>query len=244
MNKQLVVNGCSYMHTYVEGNGHVDLANHLGISAHSLTISGSANSRILRTALKHSFQTPSTCLYILGLTFISREELPICRYDDGIYPTEQEVWEGAWTNPQNQLFGKNRWIEGWKDQDTKQWVLFREKYEKQSLVDRLENLMYNMLSTIHSLESRGHQVVMYQQADEWWHGMSQQDLARLTLLDEHKNIVDGFRWCAVREQHRAGVLHLPNEEHVEPELRHRLTGEHGWLNNYLETYIRKHELHL
>jgi hypothetical protein len=100
------------------------------------------------------------------------------------------------------------------------------------------------LSTIHSLESRGHQVVMYQQADEWWHGMSQQDLARLTLLDEHKNIVDGFRWCAVREQHRAGVLHLPNEEHVEPELRHRLTGEHGWLNNYLETYIRKHELHL
>src|SRR6056300_643570 len=100
MINHLVVNGCSYMYTHVEGNGHVDLANRFGVSADSLTISGSANSRILRTTLKHSFETPHRCLYILGLTFISREELPICRWDPQIHPTEQEVWEGAWTNPQ------------------------------------------------------------------------------------------------------------------------------------------------
>ena len=29
------------------------------------------------------------------MTFVSREELPICRYDEYSFPNEQEVWEGA-----------------------------------------------------------------------------------------------------------------------------------------------------
>lgn len=244
MINHLVVNGCSYMYTHVEGNGHVDLANRFGVSADSLTISGSANSRILRTTLKHSFETPHRCLYILGLTFISREELPICRWDPQIHPTEQEVWEGAWTNPQNQGFGQNRWIENWNAWDTKQWVLFREKYEQRSLVDRLENLMYNLLATAHSLQLRGHQVVMFQQTDEWWHHLLPEESSRLKLLENNPSIIDGFRWCGIREQHKAGVPHVPGEEHIDPEMRHRLSGEHGWLNDYLERHIRHHELHL
>ena len=104
---ELVINGCSYMHTYVEGNGHADLAQALQIpSSNSLSITGSANSRIIRTTLKHSYETNKKTLYVLGMTFVSREELPVCRYNSAEH-TEQEVWEGAWTNPQNQQFGKN-----------------------------------------------------------------------------------------------------------------------------------------
>jgi hypothetical protein len=239
---ELVTNGCSYMHTYVEGNGHADLANRLNLKATDISISGSANSRIIRTTLKHSYETDNKCLYVLGMTFISREELPICRYDPGIYPTVHDIWEGAWTNPQNQHFGKNRWKD-WTDNDTKQWVLFREKYESGTIVDRIENLMYQMLAMIDSLTSRGHNCIIYQQADKWWDGMMPDDYDRVQLL-EHKNIICNFKWCAVREQHRAGVPYVPDEEHVEPEVRHRLTGAHEWLNNYLESHIRKHELHL
>ena len=241
---ELVTNGCSYMHTYIEGDGHVNLASRLNLSANNLSITGSTNSRIIRTTLKHSYETDKKCLYVLGMTFVSREELPICRWDEGIYPTEQEVWEGAWTNPQNQHFGKNRWIAEWNDWETKQWILFRERYEKLSLVDRVENLMYQMLAMTDSLTHRGHNCIIYQQADEWWDGMLPEESRRLKLLADNLNIIGDFKWLAIREQHQAGIPCVKEENHAEPELRHRLPGAHEWLNNYLESHIRKHELHL
>jgi hypothetical protein len=239
----VVTNGCSYMATYAQGKGHNDLALALQMQSDDISITGSANSRIIRSTLKHSYETKQKTLYVIGLTFISREELPICRWDDGIYPTEQDVWEGAWTNPQNQLFGKNRWKD-WTDQDSKQWILFREKYESSTMVDRVENLMYQILSLIDSLTHRGHNCIIYQQADQWWLGMLPQELTRLRFLTGHKNIVGDFKWCAIREQHQAGVNYVPDEQWIDKELRHRRPFEHKWLNNYLETHIRKHELHL
>ena len=75
---QLVVNGCSYMELYANGGGHRDLAKSLGIEEYSsLAINGSANSRILRTTLKHSYLTNKQTFYVLGMTFISRAEIPI-----------------------------------------------------------------------------------------------------------------------------------------------------------------------
>ena len=75
---QLVVNGCSYMGSYVNGGGHRDLAKNLGIEEYSsLAIGGSANSRILRTTLKHSYLTDKPTFYVLGMTFIGRSEIPI-----------------------------------------------------------------------------------------------------------------------------------------------------------------------
>jgi hypothetical protein len=229
------------MNHYAVGNGHVDLADRFNVLAKDLSISGSANSRILRTTLKHSYETDLPTLYVLGLTFISREELPICRYDPGIDPTEDEVWEGAWTNPQNQQFGKNRWVEHWGDKDTKQWVVFREKYETISLVDRLENLMYQMLSLLDSLTYRGHRCIIFQQADEWWHGVSNLDFERIKLLN-NKNIIGNFRWCAIRWQHQQGVPYIEGDSPLD--IRHRESGKHKILNEYLENYIRQHELHL
>ena len=112
------------------------------------------------------------------------------------------------------------------------------------MVDRIENLMYQMLSMIDSLTQRGHSCIIYQQADHWWYGMLPEEFNRIRLLEDHKNIIGDFTWCAVREQHQAGVKYISDEEHVEAELRHRQPGEHKWLNTYLEQYIRQHELHL
>ena len=74
--------------------------------------------------------------------------------------------------------------------------------------------------------------------------MLPEEFNRIRLLEGHKNIIGDFTWCAVREQHQAGVKYISDEEHVEAELRHRQPGEHKWLNTYLEQYIRQHELHL
>ena len=160
MIQQLVVNGCSYTHSYALGNGHTDLAQRLGITqANSIAISGSANSRILRTTLKHSYASPPT-LYVLGMTFLSRLEIPICEPEND--------FEGRWVNPQNQEFAY-RWQTGWSKKESEQFVDTKLKTEVYSILDRTEDLMYRMLSTIDSLKSRGHRVLMFQQADDLYH---------------------------------------------------------------------------
>ena len=157
----LVVNGCSYTETWAAGYGPEDLASQLGIpKSCSLAKGGSANSRILRTTLKHSYQTDQPTLYLLGMTFVSRWELPILREDN-----EDESFEGRWTNPQNQEFS-DRWEHFWNKQKTLDFVDFKLMVETYSLLDRTEDLMYRILSTIADLQSRGHQVLVYQQADD------------------------------------------------------------------------------
>ena len=139
------------------GNGHQDLAQRLGIAnANSIAVSGSANSRILRTTLKHSYTAPPT-LYVLGMTFLSRLEIPICKPEND--------FEGRWVNPQNQEFA-HRWQPGWNRKESEQFVETKLKTEVYSILDRTEDLMYRMLSTIDSLKSRGHRVLMFQQADD------------------------------------------------------------------------------
>ena len=67
----LVVNGCSYMELYAIGKGHDDLAMQLQLNNPvSLAIGGSANSRILRTTLKHSYTAPPT-FYVLVMTLLT-----------------------------------------------------------------------------------------------------------------------------------------------------------------------------
>jgi hypothetical protein len=57
MLEQLVVNGCSYAKSYATGGGHVDLAKRFDLIPYDLSITGSANTRIIRSTLKHSYET-------------------------------------------------------------------------------------------------------------------------------------------------------------------------------------------
>lgn len=153
MIQQLVANGCSYMDMYAQGGGHADLAQQLGITnCSSLAIGGSANSRIIRSTLKHSYRATVPTFYLLGMTFLSRLELPI------LYQDPAREFEGVWTNPQNQQF-QTQWVPHWTDQDTKQWIKLKLKSELHSITDRLEDLMYRMLSLQDSLTARGHRVL-------------------------------------------------------------------------------------
>lgn len=252
--KQLVVNGCSYMHKYAAGLGHVDLASQLSIdSAQSIAVPGSANSRILRTTLKHSYAATVPTFYVLGITFVSRLELPICE--------EETSFEGRWVNPQNQEF-KSRWQLHWTDRDSEQFVETKLKSEIYSIVDRTEDLMYRMLSTISDLKRRGHQVLMYQQADNLY----QEHLhdPKLALLNSCPEIVHGLNWRAIAYQHKQGVpslIYTPSSPsahqrkqvvtvsmrptglpYVPAEMTHPDQGHHHVLNAYLTNYINEHKI--
>jgi hypothetical protein len=241
--KNLVVNGCSYMEGYARGNGHSDLAKQLGIaSAESLAIGGSANSRIIRTTVKHSYQAAEPTFYIMGLTFVSRSELPILRVKD-----EVADFEGRWINPQNQEFA-DRYDHFWNRDWSEQFVKFKLMTEVYSLIDRTEDLMYNTLSAIHSLQSRGHRVLVYQQADTDYHGFL--NTPKLQPYQSTKNIIDGFKFAAVIYQHEQGVAKEPDvgagnfigPKAVPEHIRHPKPGQHQVLNDFLVDYIRTHNL--
>ena len=232
--QQLVVNGCSYMEAYAGGNGHQDLAQRLGInSSASLAIGGSANRRILRTTLKHSYATTVPTLYVLGMTFLSRIEVPFLRLKDD--------FEGRWINFQNQD-RSGQWETHWTQIDSDRLKELKLKWEVHSVVDRAEDLMYDMLNTCLSLRSRGHAVVMFQQADNLY--QSELNNPRLSLFASESAIIDGYRWRAVAWQHSQGVPAMnygsaPLHQ-VPDEMAHRQSGHHALLNEFLSQYISRH----
>lgn len=215
------------MEAYSYGNGHVDLANLLNIpKAESLAIGGSANSRILRTTLKHSYLTEYPTFYVLGMTFLSRLEVPILE--------NQTEFEGRWTNPQNQQFKKN-WQYGWSDQDTEKFIDIKLKSEIYSVLDRLEDLMYKIITLIRDLKHRGHGVLIYQQADQL-HLPYLTD-ARLQLFKEFPEIVDAYAWRAVPWQFEQGVPAMYEDHSVPMDIKHPASGHHHKLNEFLVDYI-------
>lgn len=231
----LVVNGCSYMEVYALGNGHGDLATRLGMdNSESLAIGGSANSRIIRTTLKHSYQTSQPTLYVLGMTFLSRNEIPI------LWPPDE--FEGQWTNPQNQDFA-HRWQAHWTQRDTDAYIELKLKSEWTSVPDRLEDLMYRIVTMAADLVQRNHRVLVFQQADNLYQDYLPE--SRFDLFRKHKWVVDGYHWRAIPWQHQQGVAasgHASIHQPVPEEIKHRMPGHHAVLNQYLVDYIKQHQL--
>jgi hypothetical protein len=235
------------METYALGGGHLDLADRLHIKKkHSIALGGSANSRIIRTTLKHSYQTTDLTFYVLGMTFLSRNEIPILRDDnefDGPIQTYcYDEFEGRWTNPQNQQLSR-RWQSHWTQKDTEAYVDLKLKSEIHSIEDRLEDLMYRLLSMGTDLINRGHRLIVFQQADNIY----QEFLCkkRFDLFRDRSWIIDGYQWRAVTWQHEQGVplVDYGSTIDVPPDpIKHRLPGCHQKLNQYLVEYIARHGL--
>jgi hypothetical protein len=238
------------MEVYASGQGHVDLAQRLDIAnSTSLAIGGSANSRIIRTTVKDSYATTEPTLYVLGMTFVSRNEIPILRTNSN--ELTDTSFEGRWTNPQNQLT-MDRWEHFWQEKDTDRFVDLMLKAECYSILDRAEDLMYRFLSLINDLNSRGHQVVIYNQADSnitsSRGNMILADAVKLQPLKSRSNFVHGLTWQAIPWQHSQGVaVSSPSNvinKYGEPpaDMKHRMPGEHAVLNEYLVNYIKSNQL--
>lgn len=230
--KRLVVNGCSYTDWYAQGRGHFDLAQRLNIQqAESLTLPGACNTRILRTTLKDSYTTTSPTLYVIGLSFLGRSELPIK------LPTEIE---GRWLSINNQPWPNVQYDTGWNAALVEQFIDLRFKYQAFSIVDRLEDLMYQILSAVNDLTSRGHQVIVFKQAEDVY----EQFLIdpRVNLLNRSVNIVGGLRWCANAWQYDRGVGWNPGDADVPRNLRHPAVGQYHVLNDFLLEYINTNNL--
>lgn len=237
MINQLIINGCSYNEVYAQGPGPKKLAESLGIeNRHSLALGGSANSRILRTTLKHSYSIDAPAFYLVGLTFTSRWELPVL---------ETREFEGKWVNPQAQCTASQQFQFNWTDRDTE---LFKELSFKSVVygdVDLFEDLVYRCLGMISDLHRRGHRVLIYNNCNEYFADLVDND-PKFSIVKNNPVFVDGLKWIAIPWQHQQGALPVPyrnNPATIPPNnLKHIHPQDYRFKNEYLLNYIRQHKI--
>jgi hypothetical protein len=232
MIKQLVVNGCSYMDYYTVGQGHKDLADRLAIpESQSIARAGTCNSRIIRTTLKHSYQSTVPSLYVIGLTFLDREELPVGK--------EESEFEGRWVSVQNGFLGSD-FEDTWSQRDCDNYLDLKVRIRLvNNLVDRIEDLMYKVLSLIGDLESRGHRALVFAQLAEEF--QPHVDHPRLQLLKSTAHIINGLSWGANAWQIAQGVK-TEADDRIPFEMQHIFPGEHRYINTFLENYVQEYRL--
>ena len=102
--------------------------------------------------------------------------------------------------------------------------------------------MYRVVSAITDIQSRGHRVLVFQQADNLY----QEHLSNPRLkLFQRPEIIEGFAWRAVAWQHDQGVeptIYAAGSPHVPPDATHPKSGEHQKINEYLTNYIQEHKI--
>ena len=238
----LVVNGCSYSEVYAQGDGHKDLAQQLGIEHFaSIALGGSANSRIIRTTLKHSYQVDQPTLYIVGLTFLHRWELTVLPYD------ANRDFEGCWVNPQAKKWSNESplFSRFWTESDTKTFVNIMSKstVTDHAVRNHLEDLMYRLLSLAGNLQSRGHRILFYNQVDPQI--TDNLDHPQVKMFNNNKLFVEGLRWASIIWQHEQGAppqIYEPGANLPPDNYRHIRSGHHEFLNNFLVNYIKQYNI--
>lgn len=227
---RLAVNGCGYMVGYAHGNGHVDLATMLKINnTASLAKSDSSNDRIVRTTLKDSYATAEPTLYIIGLSFLGRMELPLSQVTD--------VFEGRWfsfQNAENKKFLKNIIL---TDSEFQSVLDIKLKAEAESIEDRLEDLMYKLMSLVDSLQSRGHGAIIFNTADELI--VPYLIMEKFKLL-QNPAFIQGLAWKSVDYQFDHGVQSSRYDQQTKTpnNMKHPDPGSHHVLNDFLVAYIK------
>ena len=233
---RLVVNGCSYMQHYAQGNGHGDLAAQLGIQLyHSLAGPGSCNSRIIRTTLRDSFANSHPTLYVIGLTFLTRYELPV--------NLDRTDLDGKWLSftTQGSINPPGAIIDpcvSKKDLDLYQDIWLR--INLASVDEWVEDLQYKLLSMCHSLNSRGHGCIIFNTAESVLDYVLGQ--TKFQPMKSQREIIDGLAWRSIPWQLDQGATWPPADDHHDRNHRHVAIGQHYWLNQYLTNYIQEHKI--
>lgn len=212
--------------------GGPELAASLGISnSLNMSISGSCNSRIIRTTLKDSYCNVPT-LYIVGLTFLTRYELPIGDADDN---------EGKWVSITGQGIA-NKALDNihFDSRTLGEFDRYWNKSTLFSMPDLLVDLQFRLLSLIDSLQARGHKIIVFNTAESVYSYFI--DESRFDYLRQTKHVVNGLSWRSIPWQLEQGAKYVTNDENLPFEYRHVAPGQHQWLNEFLTNYITEYKI--
>jgi hypothetical protein len=227
---------------YDKGGGTQDLAARLKIpTAENLSCNSVCNSRIIRTTLRDSYQTLTPTLYIIGISFLTRHEIPIV--------SGRDDKDGKWMTvnskiAENVKYSVPRKIkeldQHFTDHDIANYCALYDKFTVLGIEDLALNLQYQLLSLRDSLCYRGHRCLMFNTAEfalDWVI-----DKQEFDLLRSDKRFIEGFRWKSIPWQFEQGADFYPGDEIYPAESRHVALGQHQWLNEFLIDYINKHSI--
>ena len=228
--KRLIVNGCSY--TYAYSNGDLsDLSHRLGINfAETLALPGSCNSRIIRTTLRDSYQTSMPTLYIIGITYLSRHELPLL-------PGRPET-DGKWQSINNNFEKRFDLDSHFTHKDIKDYCALWDKLTVLGIEDLALNLQYQLLSLCDSLQHRGHRCLIFNTAESALDWVI--DNPVFDFLKSKKQLIHGLKWKSIPWQFEQGATWIKEDEYLPAGARHVAPGQHQWLNEFLINYIKQH----
>jgi len=233
---RLVINGCSYMKSYAAGNGHGDLASRLNIREYqSLAEYGSCNNRIIRTTLRDSVVNPAPTLYVIGVTFVSRYELPVNQDRDNLDGKWLSFTTAGSVNPPTAIIDpcvSKKDLESYQDI----WL----KINLASVDEFAEDLQYRLLSMCDSLNHRGHGCIVFNTAEAVLDYVLDQD--KFQPMKSRREIIGGLAWRSIPWQFDQGAAWSPEDQHHDRNCRHVAPGQHQWLNQYLTNYIQEHTI--
>jgi hypothetical protein len=214
---------------YWSQGGLEDLAHKLGLDGFdNLAKTGSCNSRIIRTTLRDSYCTTQPSLYIIGLTFLTRHELPVA--------TPQSN-DGKWLSLNSKLNLLPSLDAHVSRQDIERYCGLWDRFTALAVEDLAQTLQYQLLSLCDSLEHRGHRCVIFNTAEyvlDWVI-----DKPAFGLLQSKKQLVQGLRWKSIPWQFEQGAKWLSVEDHMPLQARHVAPGQHQWLNKFLIDHINQ-----
>jgi len=233
---RLVVNGCSYMAYYDRGGGTQDLASCLGIpTSENLSMNSACNSRIIRTTLRDSYKTLVPTLYIIGITFLTRYELPTRLErdnEDGKWRSLNSGLSSSTTSSFEPEFDKHFTV-----QDLIEYSALWDKFTTLGIEDLAVNLQYQLLSLRDSLHYRGHRCVIFNTAEHVLDWVI--DNKSFDLLKSNKQFVQRLKWKSIPWQFEQGADFYPGDEKHPADSRHVALGQHQWLNKFLVDYINQ-----
>jgi hypothetical protein len=221
------------MQCHADGHGHLDLANLLNIkNSESLAISGSCNSRIIRTTLQDCYTTTQPTLYVIGLTFFHRYELSIRQGN----PEPDGKWV-SFTGSGSSMFDDYEEHITKKDLD-----IYADLYAKFLYLSEVGmDLQWKLLSLIDTLHYRGHRVIIFNTAEagvDYWLINN----PKFDPLRSQKEIIDGLEWRSIPWQFDQGASWLPKDQKHPADCRHVAPGEHSGLNEFLVKYINTNNI--
>jgi len=234
--QRLVVNGCSYMNYYAQGGGHQDLSQRLQIEhSHNLAKNSVCNQRILRTTSQDLYSSAVPTLYVIGITFLSRFELPINSKDDAVeghWQSFNSIGVGNHSNHSNDWYLEAQL--GALSQYSDLYIrLFNAKHF-------MDDFMHRLLTLIDSVHQQGHKILIFNTAEHGLHFWI--DDKRFDLLRQRPEIVQGLSWCSIPWQFKQGATYPPEDEQYPWDCRHVAPGQHQFLNNFLVEYINQHRI--
>lgn len=239
--KHLLINGCSYGHTW---KNYDQLADKLGAElTTNISCNGSSNERIFRTTFEYVLANPTVDFVIIMLTFYNRFEAP--------WAVKKGAVEGSWISySHNGILSDHELTTEYQQAEHKlrKYIETRAVYDTDMIY--IEKLIIGLIMLTSWLDSRSIKYCVVNMGENLIkHAVDTNrfDTRKISLLRENKRIIDIENFLANEWMYNQGAVIRESEiamfaamgATADPKWVHYDLDGYTMLNNFLYNYINE-----